>query len=430
MIEDLLIKLKNSNLFKDSFWALIGSVLNKGFGLLSGIAIARMLGSSEYGEYGMIKNTLVYIAVFSTFGLGFTVTKFLSQISDDNHDKIIATIKSANRISILFSSIMAAGVLIFAQPLATFLDAPNMVQTVRLTAFAIIFNSLTTVQIGILAGLKQFKAMAKINSIIGVITFITSVVFTYFWGLNGAVTALLFSNIINCVMNKGLIRHKIKGLNTHKQSWYWSETLNMLKFSFPIAIQESSYSITYWLGALVLIKLSDYSQMGLYAAANQWSAVILFIPSVLQNVFLSYLSGGEYKETLGHKKLLRKMLLANFVITFIPFLFIMALSPFITRLYGETYYGLSYVLHITIGTTIISCLIKVYVQDYISLGRTWALCFIRLVRDLLGLILSWLLISSFTENAAIWYSLSYATASLICLLLMAKYHKYPEVSCS
>lgn len=72
-------RFKESKLFKDSAWALIGSILGRGLSLFAGIAVARFLGKKIYGEYGMIKSNLVLVSVFSTFGLGYTATKFCSK---------------------------------------------------------------------------------------------------------------------------------------------------------------------------------------------------------------------------------------------------------------------------------------------------------------------------------------------------------------
>ena len=70
----------------------------------------------------MIKNTLLYIAVFSTFGLGFTATKFVAQNKDSSPDRIRSIIYSAIIISLTFSGLMALKVLVFAKQLAFFLE--------------------------------------------------------------------------------------------------------------------------------------------------------------------------------------------------------------------------------------------------------------------------------------------------------------------
>jgi len=76
-------KCLNSKLFKDSFWAVFGNGLGNGLMLLAGIIIARFLGKDLYGEYGVVKTTMFYIASFATFGLGFTSTKYIAQFMNE-----------------------------------------------------------------------------------------------------------------------------------------------------------------------------------------------------------------------------------------------------------------------------------------------------------------------------------------------------------
>ena len=67
--QNLINKIKESRFFRDSSWAVIGSGVSKAAAMVVGIIIARLLGVEAFGEYGMVKSTLFYIAVFSTFGL-------------------------------------------------------------------------------------------------------------------------------------------------------------------------------------------------------------------------------------------------------------------------------------------------------------------------------------------------------------------------
>ena len=68
-------KIKTNKLAKDSFWSIFGNGLGNLLLLIAGIIIARFLGKDLYGEYGIVKTTMFYIAAFSTFGLGYTSTK-------------------------------------------------------------------------------------------------------------------------------------------------------------------------------------------------------------------------------------------------------------------------------------------------------------------------------------------------------------------
>lgn len=80
---------------------------------------------------------------------------------------------------------------------------------------------------------------------------------------------------------------------------------DLLKFSFPIALQEISYAICNWAGILLLTKMSSLSEVGLYTATAQWNAVITMIPGMLANVVLSHLSGasGHQQQALVYRVL-------------------------------------------------------------------------------------------------------------------------------
>ena len=165
--------------------------------------------------------------------------------------------------------------------------------------------------------------------------------------------------------------------------------------------------------------MSLNGKLGLHSAATQWTAIILFIPSVLQNVMLSYLSeSASLDKSSNQHAMLKHMLMINFTATFIPFLIVLAISPFIVSIYGDSYFDLPLVLNVAMAATIIRCMVQVFIQEFIALGKTWTLCGIRLSRDVLSLILTAVLIMHLKDNAAFLYNLSFLIASLLCLILL------------
>lgn len=79
---DIAYKIKNSIkqkvFFQDSALMLLGNGLGNGLMLVAGIIVARILGNDLYGQYGLVKTTMFYIASLSTFGLAFSITKYVS----------------------------------------------------------------------------------------------------------------------------------------------------------------------------------------------------------------------------------------------------------------------------------------------------------------------------------------------------------------
>jgi O-antigen/teichoic acid export membrane protein len=419
-IQSIIQKLKSSNLFKDSFWALFGNTTNKGLALIAGIVIARFLGRDIYGEYGVIKNTLLYIAVFSSFGMGFSVTKFIAQYLDKDKSYIPTIVKSAYKITLTFSCIMALVLIAFTEQICDFIDLNDGVDIIRYTAITVIFNAIVACQTGMLAGFKRFKVMAYINVISGIATFISSVIFTYYWGLAGAILALAFSNLLNSILNAIGIEKIIKSLGIATPALQ-SMVGTMMRFSIPIALQECLYSISCSIGMLVLVKLSNYGEVGLNSAAAQWASVVLFIPGVLQNVMLSYLSSAV--EETNHKSMLKRMMAINFTTAMVPFVIVLCCTPLIVSFYGDSFTGLGLVLNTAVAATVFRCLIQVLVQEYISKGKTWSLFAIRLGRDIIAITISYLLIKHFDTHAAFFYNFSVIISSLLCLLTLLYFNK-------
>ncbi len=402
---------------RDSFWALLGNVLGKGLALVAGIAVARFLGSEAYGEYGMIRNNLTMIAIFSSLGLGYTATKFIAECKG-NKEQAYSIHKVVSRITWVTSGVIMVLVIVLANPLATWLDAPHLGRLLMLASVAVVFNAVNTTQIGELSGFNAYKEIAFNNTWAGIVTFVVSVGLTFFYGIEGAVIALIISFATNCLLNlrslkKYLPRQKVVNGNTNFRE--------ILSFTFPVALQESSYSITHWLSTILLIKLAGYGELGLYSAVAQWMGVMLFIPAALRNVALSHLSKSN-DDMNTNKQVLKRMLQINLVTTLIPFIVIALLSGWICSWYGESYVGMQSVLNVCMFTTVFNSLSNVLTQNLIAMNQNWYLFTTRIIRDLLILGFAALLILKLGKG-----SLMYALASLIfqiiyLFLLLSKQH--------
>ena len=104
-------KIKNNPLVKDGFWAVGGSVILRGLSMLSGIILARFLGSSEYGAFTTLIGFLLTITTFSTLGLGYTATKFCAQYINKNPSFFYSLYKYLVKLTFGFGFII--GVILF-----------------------------------------------------------------------------------------------------------------------------------------------------------------------------------------------------------------------------------------------------------------------------------------------------------------------------
>lgn len=397
-IANIATRLRNSRLANDSFWALVGSALGKGLSFLAGVAIARLLGSELYGEYGTIKNTLMMIAIFSSLGLGYSATKFIAECMRTNDMQRIAdTHRIAMLLTFAMSGVIALLLVIFAPHVALWIDAPHLDNTLRLSAIAIVFNAINTTQTGEMAGLGIYRRLAMNSAWAGIFTFASSVIGALYYGFDGAIVALIVSLIFNAIINHISIRRVLKtsGPSRGIDRAYMR---SIVRFSIPIALQESLYAITHWISIFILIKLAGYAELGISQAAVQWYAVLLFIPGALRNVALSHLAATN-NDHESNNRILRRLMLINFVSTATPAIVVLLLAGYIASWYGATFDGLSTVLCISVVTAIVSSMANVLTQMFIAHGRNWTIFTASLLRDGGAVIATYFAILNFGHGA-------------------------------
>lgn len=406
---------RQSTLIKDSFWAIFGNGLGNGLMLFAGIIIARYLGKDLYGEYGLIKTTMLYIGAFSTLGLMTTSTKYIAIAVKETPWMIKSLAKDAIFITLVCSGSLSLLFIIFAKTIASFLDEPDLTLSFRMLGIIIVFRSLQLTESGILGGLSKYNIIAKYNIISSFIMLVCAILLTYIWGLLGALIALLISQIINTILNSYYIFNYICSLKNQVKT---SKKKELMLFSLPVALQAASYNICTWGATVILAKFSTIGQIGLYNAASQWYSIVLIVPSLLVNVILSHLSRTSNNQTL-HNNILKKLLICNFICTFLPFITVYVLANWISGFYGPTFIGLPIILKIIVFSTIFSCCSNVYQSEFITKNKTWLTFSIRFIRDAGSLILCYGLIVRFgPDSGALSYSIAWVSADLIYFLLL------------
>ena len=192
---------------------------------------------------------------------------------------------------------------------------------------------------------------------------------------------------------------------------------HILRDSLPVALQELSYLVATWGTTLILAKYASIGDVGIWTAAQQWNAIVIFIPGLLLNVVLSYLSGSI--DINHHVNMLKKMLVINFLCALVPFVVVACFSSFIVSLYGNTFVGMHSVLVVLLLSSVFMCLSNVLLSDFISLGRNWELLFARFVRDAILLLALYFVVTKNSENAAFNFAIIHVVAYIVFFLVLS-----------
>lgn len=407
----------NNTLLRDSLWAYIGSCVGKLMALVAGILIARFLGKELYGEYGTVKNTLTYAAIVSSFGFGYSATKFIADYIINKKEKIRSLVKTVTMITVLLGVLLSLVVSIFSSPIAVFLESPHLEMPLRYLSVLVLFNSLTATQTAILSGFKKFKELAYVNVVTGAVTLVASAILTFYYGLYGAIVALLLAFIAQAIYSHVAIHNELKKYESDEKLTL-SEVKSLLSFSTPIALQESLYTITSSCSLFLMIKYANYGEVGLNAAASTWESIVIFIPGVLKNVMFSYLSSSN-----NHQKLVTSLLRYNFFASLIPTLLFILCSRIIVSMYGDNFSALTPVLLVALVAAVVVSVSEVLCYEFISKGKPWTVFLARTCRDCLSLLGTYILLINVNSMQAFGAK----TIGLVCqiiffLLLLYYYH--------
>lgn len=410
------LRLLRTKISNDSFWSVFGNGLGHALLLLVGILIARYLGSNLYGEYGMIKGTMFYIAAFSTFGLGVTSTRYVAKYLAEDPSHVRSIVRDCLCITLWVAIALTIIILIIANPISQWLHEPQLERPLRCLGLIIICRAIVIVQRGILGGLKAYRASALNIAASGIIMLSLSIPLTLILSLNGALISLLAAQMANALLNHLSIRRRMLRLSGECHRSFVRE---LLAYSLPVAIQETTFFISNWGGLLILTRYSHFSQVGIYSAASQWQAIILFIPSMLVNVIVSHISSNLHDRP-RQRRILRTMLRLSLACTIAVALPVAALAPWLTTIYGPSYSGMAPVIIALALTALFSATANVYHSILVAHGRNWLLLGLRSIRDTVFLGVAILLLTQITAlPAALAYALALLLSTALFLLLIA-----------
>lgn len=416
----MLKKILASNLLKNSSWVLLGSFFNKGALLVFGVFIARIYGDEVFGEYGLIKNAILTTVIFSSIGLNITINKAVSQLNFTREKgKIQLLAIQGILFTIITNFIFCVVIFIYSDKISVFLFTSNHFSLLlKLSTFTIFFSSISNVQEGILFGIKRFKTISKVNVISGVMTLTISFAITFYFKITGAIFSLVLVQLYR-VFHYHTSFKKLSILKTIRINDFKKKAYPLLKATLPISLQESIFALSYFFINIIIINNFSLGDLGFYTAALHWNSIILFIPVVLKNVFLSYLSS-EKKES--YLKELKKMIFITLIASLIPASIIFILSDFIENIYGATFIGLSGVLRISICLTVFTAISSILSQSLISLGLNWTLFTFKFIREVLMITLFYVLMYLYEGFENVFYAgiLSYSFFIVIVLIAIKK----------
>lgn len=397
------------------FWTMSGSILSRGVLFLAWILVARILGKEHYGEYGLIRNTVLMFATFAGAGMGQAATKFVAEFI--NKDK-----KKAERIAalvVILTFITAVVVFIAALFLAPLIadntmHAPWLANDFRVAAFILLFSTINSVQIGILEGLGLFKKVAFINSINAVVSFPIFVVGAYWGGVLGSVIAYGLSIVVICLMSGWQIGiQKRLGFLRLNYKEAWKERKLIYVFILPAILSGIAVMPLKWVADVMLANNSGFGELGTFSAALTINMIILGIAATFNSPFLTIIARYKGKNNMRVEKLNVFGPWFIGIIMTLPFLCFPQLGGL---LFGKEYDGVLF--RTTFVYILLFTIILMYKQGLSRILVIYNLQWFGLLSNILWGVIIIVMFLQLKSMGAIGLSISYLIAYFFTLIMM------------
>ena len=356
-----------------AFWSLFGTAIGKFFILLSGIFCARILGDALYGELGIVRSTIAMFIVVGSAGIGVTASKYISEYRAQNKNREIASIISLTRLfSIVFGIVIVLIIFLFSKSIASdTLKAPELEFDLKCGAILLFFSVFNAYQNGVLSGFENFKAIGLNTLYAGILEFCLIVLGAYYAQVSGAIIGYGVSFIILSILNSISINHTLKknSILLKGVKFLSEHKLIIIKFAIPAAFNSLIVTATFWILKTMLVRMTDFAQLGIYEAADQWKVIMLYIPTALSTILLPILSNshGKGKST---KKLLKYNIIINMIISTGITIVVVCFSKLIMSLYGPEFEE-PLPLVILAFSTIFTTLALVTTTALTSIAKMW-----------------------------------------------------------
>ena len=402
-------------LARGAFWGGVGFALSRGVTLMVSFVLARLLGQTGFGEYGMINSTAGMIGGLAGMGIGTTVVKHIAEFRTADPDR-------AGRILALSTAVTWASALVYALAFiglapwiaGSALAAPHLVPALRISAFTVALGVINSVQISSLTGCEAFQTSTQIGVACSLLQSLLVCLGAWHWGVAGAVAALAAAMAATVGITRVFVRREWQRFQL-KLLWLDArrEWRVLRDFSLPTFLSGVSVGPVLWgCSALLANQPDGYAELGVFNAANQWQQAVQFLPGLLGTALLPVLADkcGTNGWSGGFAVTWKMIWLTAAIV--VPLAAVLSLaSPWIMRGYGEAFVSGSAALVFSVCAAALYAVIAPVGNLIVANGRMWIGFWMNTAWGAAMLLSSWSLVR--------WGAAGLAGARLVAYVLHA-----------
>jgi O-antigen/teichoic acid export membrane protein len=399
-------------------WSLAVSTFGQASSFATNVALARVLGRTGFGEWATIQNTVGTISGIAQVSMAVVATKFVAQYWQTRPDRV-------GRILGLCSSITAgtgllACTLLYATApwfAASVLNAPSLEVPIKLSLITVLTLTVNGYQVGALAGLGRFRALALLGGAQGLATILFVPALALSWGLRGAVAGYAAALLMSWWAHHRVLARELLHIGARITYRDMRGVLPVLaSFGIPATLSGLVGMASSWLATLIVVTSANgYAEMALLAVVLSLRGVVLFAPNVITRVTMPTLASlrGTGLTVAFRQSFWRSVSLNTGAAAAVALLVSLS-SNLLLAFFGRGFRGGGLVVVVAAIGGVLEAAGQALNQRFMSHDRMWANLILVVARSSVLIITTWLLVRSHGAlGAALGNGFAYLLAALI-----------------
>lgn len=399
------------------FWSAVAAVINQGTNLVAAIIVARIIGQVKFGELSIITTAVLTFGILGSLGLSITAIKYVADFRLTDPERAGSVVGFLSLVALVSGGIVSAAIFWFAPSLADkVLNAPQLVDELRVSCGLLFFNALGGVQQGTLIGLEAFRPVALINLIGGVAGVGLNVIGAWRWGVVGAVGGYALTAALTWLISQIVLARELnrKGLAIHYNNLRRNWSL-IWKFAIPsVIIALSSQPFALFVRIMLTSQPNGYAQLGIFTAAFAWSNILMFLPQQISRPVIPIMSDllvrGQTKSVTRFLRLNLAITMGVSVLVAIP---LMLFSAIIMGAFGDSFSAGSTVLIVILAAFVFGAGTLVFRDILSSASKMWPLAALAIVWGVCLVASTQVLLPQGAMGLALAYLISYVALFLV-----------------
>ncbi len=403
-------------------WSLVAQGSAQGATFLSNVVIANLIGRVAYGKYATVVGTLLSISALAQFATGYTILKYLAEYRSTDPARAGRLLGLCSVVSGISAVVATIGVLCLSPWFATTVfKAPDLVVAIAIGSCFLGFSIVNGFQAGALTGMEAYVSLGRASMFSGAVVFLSCTGCARLFGVNGAVSGLVFGSIVRWVVFKIALTRELKknGITVDLRRFRQERDI-FLKFALPAALCGLSMAPSQWLGSVALVRRPNgFSEMALYNAAYSLLIMVLFIPRVADRVAMARINVHRgLRDQHGYRSVFLINLCITLGLALLGSVLALFFGPMLLHAFGKSFVkdGVPVLFYFMLGAIPEGLTMAMY-QLLQSNERMWTVMLgVSLPRDTTFPILAFLL----AHQGAVGLGKAYlASVSLACILSIA-----------